>query len=167
MTKEMPQAVGIIPEKEMIQILAKLKEKNRKHYRAIYFLAATGFRASELLNLKFEDIDLRKNLIALKNSKCESIDYFSIYPALREFIINEFRERERKVFDFKNRHSLKFFERFLKNEGFNHYTLHALRKTFISRIINSGVPIQDVMKIVRLRIDNCFKNLELIRKNNL
>jgi integrase len=167
MAKEMPKAVGIIPKKELLQILAKLKEKNRKHYRTIYFLVATGFRVNELLNLKYEDINLRNNLIAITNTKSERIDYFPIYPALRKFIVKEFPNREGKVFDYKNRHSLKFFERFLKNEGFNHYTLHALRKTFISRAINTGVPIQEVMKIVRLRIDNYFKDLDFISKNNL
>lgn len=147
--KMKPKKIVVVPEKEMIQILEGLKGKNRKHYQVIFLLLATGFRVSELLNLDFKDIDLKKNLIAVNNTKCDRIDYFPVYPELREFIINEFPERVGKLFDYKSRHSLKFFERFLKDEEYNHYSLHTLRKTFISRLVNSGLPIADVMAIAR------------------
>ncbi len=144
-----PKIIKIIPEKEMIEILEGLKAKNRKHYQVIFFLLATGFRVSELLSLNFKEIDLKKNLIAVKNTKADRIDYFPIYPELREFIINEFSNRVGKVFDYKRRDSLSFFRRFLEDEGFNHCSLHTLRKTFISRLVNSGLKIYDVMTSAR------------------
>ncbi|MFZ0456212.1 MAG: tyrosine-type recombinase/integrase [Ignavibacteriaceae bacterium] len=154
---------GIIPQKEKVQILDGLREKNRKHYQLIYFLLATGFRAGEALNLDFKDIDLKRDLILVKNAKSKRIDWFPIYPALREFIIDEFTFRVGKVFDFKNRHSLKFFERFLRDLGYNHYTLRALRKTFINDLVNFGLPITDVMVMTRLKQPPFIKNLNLMK----
>ncbi len=144
-----PKKIVVIPEKEMIQILEGLKEKNRKHYQVIFLLLATGFRVSELLNLDFKDIDLKNNIISVENTKCDRTDYFPIYPELREFLLNEFPNRIGKLFDYKSRHSLNFFKRYLKDAGFRHYSLHTLRKTFISRLVNSGLKIPDVMASAR------------------
>ena len=141
-----PKNVVVIPEKEMILILEGLKNKNRKHYQVIFLLLATGLRIGELLNLDWKDIDLKKNLMTIKNAKDEDrIDYFPIYAELSEFLIEEFPKRVGKILDYKSRDSLGFFKRFLKNEGFNHYSLHTLRKTFISRLVNSGFGVYDVM----------------------
>ena len=147
--KMKPKNVVVIPEKEMTLILEGLKNRNRKHYQVIFLLLATGLRIGELLNLDFKDIDLKKNLMTIKNTKADRIDYFPIYPELREFLIEEFPKRVGKIVDYKGRDSLGFFKRFLKNEGFNHYSIHTLRKTFISRLVNSGFAVYDVMTLAR------------------
>ena len=148
--KMKPKEIVTIPEKEVEQILYLLKQKeNRKHYRIIFMLLATGLRISEMINLTFDDIDLRRNLIAVKNKKADRIDYIPIYYELKEFIINEFPEREGKVFDYCHKDSLRFFRRFLKDNGFRHYSLHTLRKTYISKLVNSGLSVFDVMTLAR------------------
>ena len=100
--------------------------------------------------MEWKDIDLKKRIIAVKNAKDEDrIDYLPIYEELFKFIVEEFPEREGKVFDYKSGDSLKFFAKFLKREGFNHYSLHTLRKTYISRLVNSGFSVFDVMTLAR------------------
>ena len=40
MRKMKPKKIVTVPEKEMLLILERLKEKNRKHYQVIFFLLA-------------------------------------------------------------------------------------------------------------------------------
>ena len=55
------------------------------------------------------------------------------------------------LFNYKSIHSIKFFERFRKREGFEKYSLHTLRKTFITKLINSGMRVYNVMNLARHR----------------
>ena len=69
MRKMKPKKMVTIPEKEMVQILDRLKEKNRKHYQVIFFILALGLRRSEVVKLEWKDVDLRKKIIAVPNAK--------------------------------------------------------------------------------------------------
>lgn len=147
----------IIPDKELEVILLKLKrsdkkhlvEINKQHYRFIALLLMTGLRVSELVHLTFDDIDFRENLLRIRNEKKDRIDYLPLYEDLRKFILQEWNVREGKLFNYSSRNSLKFFERFLKREKYPNYTFHTLRKTFISKLINSGLSVYDVMTLAR------------------
>lgn len=147
--KMKPKEIVTIPEKELQQILGLLKEKNRDHYRVIFLLLATGLRSGELTSLEWKDVDLKNNIIAVKNTKADRVDFIPIYSELRDFILEEFSEREGKVVKYANKDSLKFFKRFLEREKFKHYSIHTLRKTYISRLVNSGLSVYDVMTLAR------------------
>ena len=150
MRKMKPKKIVTVPEKEMLMILDSLKEKNRKHYKVIFLMLSLGLRRSEVVNLDWKDIDMRKKIVAVQNAKDkERIDFLPIYDEVLDFFMKEFSERHGKVFNYKSGDSLKFFSKFLKREGFNHYTLHTLRKTFISRLVNSGFSVFDVKTLAR------------------
>lgn len=152
-----PKKIVVMSDKEIETVLERLKtpkkeylkDASREHYRVIAMLLMTGLRISECLALTFDDIDLRDNLLRVKNEKTDRIDYLPLYPELRDFILSEWKEREGNLFHYKSRHSLKFFERFLKREGLPNYSFHTLRKTFISKLINSGMSVYDVMTLAR------------------
>lgn len=137
--------------KQMEDILFKLKKKNRKHYRVVALLTLTGMRISELLRLSFDDIDFKENIMLIRNKKGGRIDKFPLYEELREFLLKEFPNREGFLFDYKSKDSMKFFKRFLVKEGYFNYNFHNLRKTFISKLVNSGMNVFDVMKLARHR----------------
>ena len=138
-----------IPLPEIKEILEKMYLSNRKHYKTIMMFLLTGLRASELTRLRFEDIDLEKNLLTVNNSKGKRQDLFPIYPKLRDFLLDNFEFGKGKVFDYKNKESLKFWGKFLKRNGFKHYSIHTLRKTFITLLVNDGVNVFDVSKLAR------------------
>jgi len=152
-----PKKIVVMSDKEIETILDRLKtptkdylkETSRQHYRVIAMLLMTGLRISECLALSFDDIDFRDNLLRVKNEKTDRIDYLPLYSDLRDFILSEWTEREGNLFHYKSRNSLKFFDRFLKKEGFPNYSFHTLRKTFISKLINSGMSVYDVMTLAR------------------
>jgi len=140
-----------IPRKDLEEILMKLKQRNREHFRVVALLLLTGLRISELLRLTFEDIDFRDNIMIIRNSKARRDDKFPLYKDLREFLIEEFPQRSGRLFNYKDRHSMKFFKKFLKAEGYDNYNFHNLRKTFISKLVNSGLSVYDVMTLARHR----------------
>lgn len=154
-----PKKIIVMTDKEIESLLNGLKttdkdhlqETSRQHYRLVAMLLMTGMRISECIALTFDDIDFRDNLIRIKNEKADRVDYLPLYSDLREFILGEWKEREGNLFNYKSRHSLKFLERFLKKEGFPNYSFHTLRKTFISKLINSGMSVYDVMTLARHR----------------
>lgn len=139
----------IIPRKDLEDILEKLKLKNRKHYRVIVLLLLTGMRISELVRLTFDDIDFRDNILIIRNTKGHRDDKFPLYDELRLFLLEEFPNRTGSLFDYKSKNSMKFFKNFLIKEGYKEYNFHNLRKTFISKLINSGMSVYDVMTLAR------------------
>jgi len=144
--------VVTIPDKELNDILSKLKRDNREHYKVIMFLLLTGLRVGELIGLTFEEsIDFREEILKVKNFKKNREDLLPIYPELMEFIRDEWNEYTGLLFNYKSIHSMKFFERFRKREGYENYSFHTLRKTFITKLINSGMSVYDVMTLARHR----------------
>lgn len=144
--------VVTIPDKELNDILSKLKRDNREHYKVIMFLLLTGLRVGELIGLTFEEsIDFREEILKVKNFKKSREDLLPLYPELMEFIREEWNEYTGLLFNYKSIHSMKFFERFRKREGYENYSFHTLRKTFITKLINSGMSVYDVMTLARHR----------------
>ncbi|HCY76905.1 MAG TPA: hypothetical protein DHV28_13370 [Ignavibacteriales bacterium] len=144
--------VVTITDKDLNDILSKLKNANREHYKVIMFLLLTGLRVGELIGLTFEEnIDFKEEILKVKNHKKNREDSLPIYPELMEFIRYEWSEYTGLLFNYKSIHSMKFFERFRKREGYEKYSYHTLRKTFITKLINSGMSVYDVMTLARHR----------------
>ena len=145
-----------IPLDELQKMLELLKDTNYEHYKIIMMFLMTGLRASELTRLTYGDIDFKKNMLNITNTKGHRTDQFPLYPKLRSFIIENFEDGEGKLFNLKDRHSLKFWKRFLAGANkdkkvFPHYSIHTLRKTFITMLANGGMNIFDVSKLARHR----------------
>jgi len=148
--------IKIIPMEELEEILPLLRDTNYEHYKIIMMFLLTGMRASELTRLTYEDIDFKKKILHIRNNKGHRIDQFPLYPKLFNFLLENFEIKEGKVFDRKDRHSFKFWNRFLagtniEKKTFNHYSIHTLRKTFITMIVNGGMNVFDVSKMARHR----------------
>jgi len=141
--------IKIIPDEILDDILIGLRKKSKTYYKTIILFLMTGLRANELTSLNFEDIDFKNNIIKVKNSKGRRDDFLPLYPELKEFIFNNWDNMEGKLVPFKNRDSLKFWDRFLDANDFPHYSIHTLRKTFLSHLVNSGLNVYDVKTMAR------------------
>lgn len=127
-----------------------LKHCSNEEQRFILtFMIRTGFRVSEAVNLEWEDIDFERNIIFVKNTKGKRVDEFPISDKLRDFLLP--KKSTGKVFSYKDRHSLRFFKRIVKNLGYNDVMLHDLRKTFCCRLVNDANPVSiyDASKLMR------------------
>ena len=147
--EKVEKEVKIVPPSILEDVLERLKKANREHYKVIQLFLLTGLRASELVNLSFKDIDFTHNYINIYNSKGRRKDKFPLYKKLRDFLLTEWETQEGKLFNYTSRDSLKFFGRFLKREGFPHYSIHTLRKTFLSNLVNTGLSLYDIKTIAR------------------
>ncbi len=145
--KENP--IVTIPPNTFDEILKIFKKRNIKHYNFIMFLKLTGFRVSEAINLVWSDFDFATRRIKLKNQKGKRDDLFPLYPEVEKLVKSFPREGE-KVFDFKNKDSTKFWNKEMKRLGYN-YTLHSIRKTFATDLVNGKVSVFDAMKLLRHR----------------
>lgn len=64
----------------------------------ITFLIYTGCRKSEALNLKWDDVDLKNDIIAIKGTKTKTDRFIPISEALKEIILNIERTENEFVF---------------------------------------------------------------------
>ncbi|MFO7524371.1 MAG: tyrosine-type recombinase/integrase [Ignavibacteriaceae bacterium] len=141
-----------VPDKELKEILEKLKLSNREHYKVIMFLILTGLRVGELIGLTFDrNVDFREGVLRVWNYKKDREDLLPLYDELEIFLRSEWKQYSGLLFNYKSAHSLKFYDRFRKKEGYDKYSFHTLRKTFISKLINSGMSVYDVMTLARHR----------------
>lgn len=124
----------------------------------IYAYLFTGMRRYELLELKTYDIDLRRKIIRIigKGDKERIIE---IHPYLSQVIIPSVKAKNGKnkgIYFFggkdrplMNENSIgRAFRIFLKKHNiYNENSLHTLRHTFITYLIESGASLTDVQRI--------------------
>ncbi|MCX7875061.1 MAG: site-specific integrase [Melioribacteraceae bacterium] len=125
----------------------KLKEK-KEQYHLIMFLLITGFRISTALELKWENVDWENGFIVAPNIKRDKEFFFPLTDDLIYLLKEIGIKKEGKIFRYSN-NGLKFFLRVQKsllstNSISKKYTMHQLRKTFITKLLENGIPIHTV-----------------------
>jgi len=135
--------------KKILDFLKK-EEEYKLTYYLVRLLLLTGFRISELLNLRKDMIDFEHNVINIRNFKGKRNEVFPLYPELRIFlkeVINNTKHNE--LFAGLDRFdAYALFQNVLKKLEIKHYKLHDLRRTFASRMASklTTVELQKVMR---------------------
>ncbi|MBX2977633.1 MAG: tyrosine-type recombinase/integrase, partial [Ignavibacteriaceae bacterium] len=141
-----------IDDSDLGVILQHLRAKEKKdQYHLIMFLLITGFRISSALELKWEDIDWNNEFIIASNVKKDRNFFFPLLDDLKKLLNEIGPQKEGKVFNY-SKNGLRFFLRLqrtlLGDENgpkiTKSYTLHQLRKTFITKLLEHGIPIHTV-----------------------
>jgi integrase len=111
----------------------------------ITFLIYTGCRKGEALNLKWDDVDLQNNVIAIKGTKTKYDRYIPISKPLKSLLsgINKnqdclyvFNRNGVKLTDFK-----RSFHTACRNAGFKDMHIHDLRHVFASKMVMNGTSL--------------------------
>ncbi|MHB1647027.1 MAG: tyrosine-type recombinase/integrase [bacterium] len=111
----------------------------------ISFLLFTGCRKGEALNLKWDDVDLQNNIIAIKGTKTKYDRYVPIHNQLKELLTSienknnykyVFNINDKKIVDFK--HS---FHTACRNAGLKDLRIHDLRHVFASKMVMGGTSL--------------------------
>lgn len=116
----------------------------------------TGFRASELLSLTWEDIDFRKGMITVKaayakNGESRSVPMNDVLTATLQ------KTRMNRIVTglvFCNRNGMPYrsfrtaFEHAVRQADIMNLTFHDLRHTFTSRLVMSGVNLPTVQALI-------------------
>ena len=133
----------------------------------IVFAIHTGLRQSELLDLKWSQVELNRRTITISEQKNRGIDTLP----LSETAMQVLREREkassctdRYVFpnNFSrrrgNRLLLRSFYAAIKQAGIENFRFHDLRHTFATRLVQQGVGLFEVQKLGR------WKNTSMVMR---
>ena len=124
------------------------------HIKDIVIVALhTGMRKGEILNLKWQDVDLRNRLIIIRNTKNNESRTIPINEPLYETLkmlgptTNEqyvFADRDGRPFgDVRTS-----FRNALKRAGIKEFRFHDLRHTFASKLVMRGVDIRTVQTLL-------------------
>lgn len=148
-----------VPEKiddsDLKVILHTLYSKgNKDQYYLIMFLLITGFRISSALALKWESIDFVNGFVVAPNVKKDREFFFPLTDDLKSLLTEMGVKKNGNVFNYSE-DGLKFFNRVQQSlltdkDGAKitkRYTMHQLRKTFITKLLEQGIPIHIVKSL--------------------
>lgn len=125
--------VKVMSDDELSNILDYFKGRNKDHYNFLNFLNLTGFRISEAIALKWEDIDFRTKRILVRNQKANREELFPLYPELEQFILTLGVKKKGKVFPYNSIDGLNWLAKKLRSFTEGKYLFHDFRKKFGTR----------------------------------
>ncbi len=111
----------------------------------ITFLIYTGCRKGEALNLKWDDVDLKNGVIAVKGTKTKYDRYIPVSEALKGILegieknqdsLYVFNNNGAKIGDFK-----RSFHTACRNAGLKDLRIHDLRHVFASKMVMAGTSL--------------------------
>jgi integrase len=111
----------------------------------ITFLIYTGCRKGEALNLKWDDVDMQNDVIAIKGTKTKYDRYIPISKPLKELlsriekvqdVLYVFNRNGAKLTDFK-----RSFHTACRNAGLKDMHIHDLRHVFASKMVMNGTSL--------------------------
>ena len=117
---------------------------NPNHLRLTKLALATGFRRSELLNLTWRNIDLKKRIIYIHRKNCAASDNsyglkLVPLPEKAQKILEELSARHGKIIDLTKGAARHGFDKARKRAGLETLRFHDLRHIAISRMWSSGM----------------------------
>lgn len=138
---------------------AILEEENEDYKTIFWLLFRYGLRLSEVLNLKYSQIDIFEKEIAIWTSKTGGYRIFSFKndKILENYFIKKFRkgERVKNEYVFVNPWTQKpymdmkkIWKRILKRAGINNLRIHDLRHNFAMNLARAGFNPEQIAKIL-------------------
>lgn len=126
---------------------------NLKHRFILLCLYYTGIRVSELVNLKWEDIDMHRDIIHLKTTKGSKERLIFLHPKVKAFTAN-FSMTTGYVFTVNGKkysqRSIQALVRTVKfRAGINkRVTPHTLRHSFATHLLEGGADIRSIQELL-------------------
>lgn len=172
--KRHKQKIRTVSDDHLKLIYKKLESENKELYNFIKFLRLTGFRKEEALQLTWNDVHFKKNVIVVTTNKDnEREDLFPLNlngAELKTLLSQMYKEKtDEKLFHLTSNWILKPFQNLItdinneqkKNDNqfveIPKYTLHDFRRTFGSEWARKVTQIE-LMKLMRHRnIDTTLK----------
>jgi len=141
----------VLTKDEISQIIENTK--NKKHRLLIELLYGSGLRVSEAINLKIDDLNLKEKINLIRGGKGKKDRRIILPNKLKSKLASYFKKRKDKnpfIFHYREDHiSSRQAQRIVKNAASRagirkKVFCHALRSSFATHLINSGVDIRDV-----------------------
>lgn len=153
---------------EQKKIEAYIYQKKKPYYYGIIICLYTGIRLGELISLKWDNVDLKNNIITITNTTCfvaghEIVDSAKTSCSVRQIPI---AKNLRKIFlllkEQNNIYVLQgncnqkvcarsyqqTFNLILKKLKIKHHGFHSLRHTFASRLMENSVDVKTISELM-------------------
>lgn len=131
--------------------------ENIKHKTILVVIYSSGFRISELLNLKINDIDSKRMLIHIKGSKGRKDRLVILSEVALKMLRQYYIDYKPKTWLFEGANSGKYsasscrsiLKRAVLKAGIKkHVTLHTLRHSFATHLLESGTDIRYIQSLL-------------------
>ncbi|HEY9222370.1 MAG TPA: site-specific tyrosine recombinase/integron integrase [Lutibacter sp.] len=147
---------NVLSKEEVKAILESLK--NNKHKTMLSVIYACGLRRSELLNLKPSNVDSKRKLLIVKQSKGKKDRVVPISDKLIELLRNYYQAFKPKIWLFEGQQeSVKYSERSLEEvlkKGVilanirKPVTLHWLRHSYATHLLENGTDLRFIQELL-------------------
>ncbi|EDP73902.1 tyrosine-type recombinase/integrase, partial [Hydrogenivirga sp. 128-5-R1-1] len=107
----------------------------------------TGMRLGEITRLKWEHINLNREIITVEKSKSFHSRVIPIHPTLKKDIIR-YKKDIGKVVPFKRRYIQERLKNYFRKAGYPDLRVHDLRHTFASLMVMAGVDLKTVQELL-------------------
>jgi len=150
--------VRYLTDAEHVRLMTTLDQVEERWLRPYVVIALeTGLRLSNICDLTWDEVNMSNRMIVISAEKMKNRDYIGI--PISEDAYNTFRElqRVRSISSFvfhdngEKLYSVKVqraFRKALKKAGIDDFRFHDLRHSFASSLVQSGVDIYAVQKLL-------------------
>lgn len=143
--KKLPQ---IIDKKYLLDQIAKIQ--NRKHKAIISLAYSTGMRVSEVCALKLIDIDSKRMIINIRQSKGRKDRIVALSQKILEILRDYFTEYRPKQYLFNGQFDLQYSPRscnqIVKQYLGKEYHFHLLRHSNATALLEAGTDLRIIQK---------------------
>lgn len=124
----------------------------------IVFAINTGLRQSEILNLKWSQIDVDRRTLTIYEQKNRNVDTLPLNKTVMDLLNEKIKQKkEGAEYVFCNkllkpvlfRNLIRAYQNAIKRAGIDNLRFHDLRHTFATRLVQNGVGIYEVQKLGR------------------
>ncbi len=145
----------VISESEVENIINSIQ--NLKHKAIVTLLYSSGLRISELLNLRIKDIDSKRNLVIIKNSKGNKDRIGLLSEKVLNLLRQYFLEYRPKEYLFEGQNGGKYTAISVRNVLKNackkakitkHVTPHTLRHSFATHLLERGTDLRYIQTLL-------------------
>jgi len=143
----------ILSKKEIENMI--LATKNLSHRLMIQIMYSAGLRVSEIINLKWEDIDFSRNIIHLKLAKGGKDRIVMLSPKVKKTLLMFTKEKAGLVFESNRnkKYSLTTIEKVVSNAARKagikkKATPHSLRHSFATHLLEKGTDIRYIKDLL-------------------
>ena len=150
--KKLPVVLGKQEIRTIIECITTLK-----HKAIISLLYGSGLRIGELLNLKKVDIDSERMVVHIRGGKGKKDRYTVLSQYVLEILRKYYKTYEPKEYLFEGQKGGKYsnvsagqvFKRTLKKAKVGkHATLHTLRHSFATHLLEDGIGVTHIQKLL-------------------